>query len=86
MAYQGTILTATNLAELIPELWSSDINDFYRSKLVAAKHFWDVSDMVQGGGDTLHIPNLAEMTANDKTNGSEVTLNLGALIMVYIVE
>jgi len=75
MAYQGSIASATTLAKLIPELWSSEINDFYRSKLVAAKHFWNVSDMVQGGGDTLHIPNLAEMTANDKTNGSEVTLN-----------
>lgn len=68
--------TSTNLANLIPELWGGEkINNFYRSNLVAANHFWDVSDMASSGGDTIHIPTLTEMSANDKVNGSEVTLN-----------
>lgn len=75
MAYGGSVLSATNLAQMIPEIWSNDVNNFFRSKLVAAPHFWDVSEMVMNGGDTIHIPNLSQMTANDKANGSEITLN-----------
>lgn len=68
--------SATTLAKFIPEKWGgSAINNFFRNSLFAAKHFWDVSDLVSDGGDTIHIPNLSEMTANSKSNGSEVTLN-----------
>jgi hypothetical protein len=68
--------TAANLAELIPELWGGDkINDFYRSKLTAANHFWDVSELAAAGGDTINIPSLSEMSANDKDNNEKVTLN-----------
>jgi len=67
--------SATTLAVLIPEKWSSRINDFARAKLIAGNFFLDLSEDFIGGGDTLHIPNLSEMTANLKVNGSEVTLN-----------
>jgi len=76
MAFPTDTISATNLAVLIPEVWGGEaINEFYRSKLVAAGHFWDVSDLASGGGDTINIPNISEMTAHDKTNGAAVTLN-----------
>ena len=76
MALGSNHFSATNLANLMPELWGGEkINNFFRANLVAANHFWDVSDMAAQGGDTIHIPTLTEMSANDKVNGSEVTLN-----------
>ena len=68
--------SATTLAVAIPEIWGGTlINDIFRKKLKAAPFFWDVSEFASSGGDTIHIPNLTEMSANDKTNGSQVTLN-----------
>lgn len=76
MAFPTDSQSATSLAVLIPEQFGGEaINDFFRSKLVAANHFWDVSSLVSGGGDTINIPNLTQMTANDKVNATAVTLN-----------
>ena len=68
--------SATTLADLIPEKWSSKVNDFTRQELLAGSFFSDFSEDLMAGGDTLYIPNLTEMTAHSKTNGSEVTLSL----------
>lgn len=65
----------TSLDVLIPEIWGEGLNDFFRSRLVMAGFFTDRSDELADGGDILHTPNLSEMTANAKSNGSEVTLN-----------
>ena len=47
--------TSTNLANLIPQLWGGEvINNFFRSNLVAANHFWDVSELASEGGDTIN--------------------------------
>lgn len=67
--------SATTLAVMIPEVWGSKVNDFYRAKLKMAKFFVDRSDEVAEGGDILYTPNVTEMTANAKSAGSQVTLN-----------
>jgi len=67
--------TTTTADVLIPEIWSSKVNDFYRASLSCAKFFEDWSDELAGGGDVVHVPNLSQMTANTKTVGSQVTLN-----------
>ncbi len=67
--------TATTLDVLIPEIWSSKMNDFYRADLKAAAFFTDLSSELAGGGDILHIPNLSEMTAHTKSTATAVTLN-----------
>lgn len=67
--------TAADLAELIPEVWGSKINDFYRAKLKLAAFFTDRSDELSGGADALYTPNLTEMTANAKSNATVVTLS-----------
>ncbi len=66
--------TATDLAVFIPEIWQSRINDFFKARLVARPWVLDFSDSVSAGGDTIHIPNLTEMSTNTKVNGSQVTL------------
>lgn len=67
--------TGTTLAGVIPEIWTSKTNDFYRAALITANFFTDLSDEIAGGGDVFHIPTFAEMTANAKVVGSTVTLN-----------
>jgi len=75
MALGTDHFTATDLAVMIPEVWGSKVNDFYRAKLTMTKFFTDRSDEVAEGGDTLYTPNITEMTANSKSAGSQVTLN-----------
>lgn len=67
--------TPADLAVLIPEIWGQKINDFFKENLIMASHFMDRSDELSGGGDIIHTPNITEMSANTKANGSEVTLN-----------
>jgi len=75
MAYPTGTFTAAELAVFEPEVWGSQINDFFKCKLNLAAFFTDRSDEVRDGGDVLHTPNMSEMTANVKTNGAFVTLN-----------
>lgn len=75
MALGTDHFTAADLAVMIPEVWGSKINDFYRAKLKMAAFFTDRSDELVGGGDTLYTPNLTEMTANAKAAGTQVVLN-----------
>lgn len=67
--------TATDLDVFIPEVWGEKINEFLKTKLVLNGFFMDRSDELSEGGDTLHTPNISEMTANAKANATAVTLN-----------
>jgi hypothetical protein len=75
MAFPTDTFTASDLAELIPEVWGEKINDFYRAKLKVAPFFTNRSDELAEGGDTLHTPSLTEMSAAAKSNATAVTLN-----------
>lgn len=75
MAFPTNTSTGTTLADLIPSLWGSKINDFYKSKLVGAAFFADRSEELSDGGKVIYTPNLTEMSANAKVNGQAVTLN-----------
>ncbi len=57
------------------EIWGDRINDFFKCKLIIADFFTDRSGELAEGGNTLHTPNLTEMSANTKTNAVAVTLN-----------
>lgn len=67
--------TGTTLATTIPKIWGSRMNDYFRNALYGANFFTDLSSELGGGGSQLLIPTLSAMTANVKTNGSQVTLN-----------
>ena len=75
MAFPTTSMTSTTLANVIPDVWTSKLNDFYRAKLVCANFFTNLSSEITGGGKTFEIPNVAQMTANVKSNATAVTLN-----------
>jgi hypothetical protein len=75
MALPTGTFTATDLAEMIPEVWGEQVNDFYRAKLKMTSFFTNRSDELAEGGDTLYTPNLTEMSAASKSNATAVTLN-----------
>lgn len=70
-------VTTTTADKLIGEVWAPTVLAATEKKLFMAKRVLDFSDVASGAsrGDTIHIPNVANMTANDKTQGSQVTLN-----------
>jgi hypothetical protein len=66
--------TTTTGAVFIPELWSSEVLLATESALLMAPKVMRYDSMVQGKGDTIHIPNLSNLSANDKTASAQVTL------------
>lgn len=68
-------VTVADVAELTPKLWGEKINNFYKSKLVMASFFTDRSSELANGGSTLYTPNMTEMSAAVKSNGTAVTLS-----------
>jgi len=74
MALGTDHFVAADLAASIGEVWGSKINDFYRSKLVAAGFFTDRSEDVVAGGDIIHTPVIVELAASAKAAQTEVVL------------
>ena len=68
-------IDVTDAAVFIPELWSADVLIFRERALVMAQLVERYDSLVKGKGDYIHLPNLSELTANDKTANNEVTLN-----------
>lgn len=66
--------TTTTSAVLIPEIWSADVVRAAESALTMAPLVKRFDSQVKGRGDTLHVPNISNLSANDKTQTSEVTL------------
>jgi len=66
-------LTVTTSANFIPEKWSTDIMRATESNLVLANLIHDYSGLVKDNGDTIHVPNLSNLTANDKVAGADVS-------------
>lgn len=75
MALGTDHFTTTTADVMIPEIWGSRVNNFYRANLKAASFFEDWSEEVSQGGDIVHVPNISEMTAESKTAETEVTLS-----------
>ena len=68
-------LTTTTSAVFIPELWINPVIKATESRLVLADKVMRLDAEAKKYGDILHLPNVSNLTANDKTQGSEVTLN-----------
>lgn len=67
-------MTTTTLAVFIPEIWSNEVLRATEDALVMAPLVKRYDAMVQGKGDTLHIPNLTNLTASTKSANTQVTL------------
>lgn len=65
--------TVTTGAVFIPELWAYETLKAAEKALVMAPLVKRYDSLVKGKGDTIHIPNISNLSANDKTAGSEVT-------------
>ena len=75
MAFPTDTFTAADLAEHIPEIWGTKVNEFFRAKLKMAMFFTNRSDELAEGADALYTPGITEMSANAKVNATAVTLN-----------
>lgn len=74
MALGTNHLTTTTSAEFIPEVWSMEVLRQTENALVMAPMVKRFDSEVQRMGDTIHIPNLTNLTASDKTVSAQVTL------------
>lgn len=66
-------ITTTTAAVFIPEVWSVETLRAAEAALVTAPLVKRYDSLVKGRGDTIHIPKISNLSANDKTQGSEVT-------------
>lgn len=66
-------MTTTTSGVFIPEVWSIETLRAAESALVMAPLVKRYDSLVSGRGDTIHIPQISNLTANNKTQGSEVT-------------
>lgn len=66
-------MAGQNYLVFTPEVWSPRIDEYFKKKLVAGKHFLNFSNEVAQGGDTVHIPKIADSfagTAIAQTTGA----------------
>ncbi|MFQ6610708.1 MAG: hypothetical protein ACE5D7_07910 [Fidelibacterota bacterium] len=66
-------VTTTTAANFIPELWKEAILDYAERKFQLKNQVTDLSSLLSGGGDTLHIPRVDEETAAAKSADTAVT-------------
>lgn len=66
-------MTNTTHAVFLPEVWSNEILDEVEANLVLANLVTRKDMDVAKAGDTVHIPTVAGLTANDKTAGNSIT-------------
>lgn len=74
MALGSNHLTITSQANMIPEIWVDEVRAYLMANLVMAKLVKNF--MFEGRkGDTLHVPDVTELTANAKAANTAVTFN-----------
>lgn len=66
-------ITVTEADVFIPEIWSKDTVVATESKLVLGKLAWSF-DKDAKMGDTIHVPSLSNLVANDKVKNVKVQL------------
>lgn len=71
---ESNIYKRDNLSDIVPNIWGERYNDYFKANLIGANFFTDRSSELRGGGDTLYTPNIVAMSANTKSQQSEVTL------------
>lgn len=74
MALGSNHQTITTGSVFIPEIWSPEILRATENALVFANLIKRFDSLVTKAGDTIHIPNLTNLAASDKTASAQVTL------------
>lgn len=66
-------MTATTAEKFIDDVWSTELNRAIEFDIVIAALFTDWSSRMAGHGDTFHLVNRHNLTANTKSAGSDAT-------------
>lgn len=74
MALGANQQTITTGAVFIPEVWSPEVLRAAENALVMAPLVKRFDSLVTGKGDTIHIPNLSNLSATAKSANTQVTL------------
>lgn len=69
-----TSMTVTTGAVFIPEVWSAEVLRAVRANLVLADKVHRYDADVKAFGDKIHIPNVSNLSVNQKTAGNPVTI------------
>ena len=64
----------TELAVFIPEIWTDAVRASFKKSLVMGNLATDYSSLVTGGGDTIHIPSVADV-ADAAVKAAHVPVN-----------
>jgi hypothetical protein len=70
--FTGDVTQNSDVTVFIPELWSAGVYRYFEKKLVLKPFFDDYSSLVQGKGDTLHIPTVQEVASAAKAANTSV--------------
>ena len=57
----------------VPEVWGPAVELAFKEKLVFGALAKDLSQMVSGGGDTVHLPTIDQIASGDKTAEQAIT-------------
>ncbi|MDE2106324.1 MAG: hypothetical protein KGL39_54395, partial [Patescibacteria group bacterium] len=72
VSYGGSPVTTTTAAVFLPTIWSVETLRATEKALVAAPLVKRFDSLVTGRGQTINIPNISNLSANDKTQGDSV--------------
>jgi len=68
-----TDTTSTTVDDIVPELWSKDLELAAQAKRVARNLIRVNTDLRTSGGDIIHIPKQGKITASSLTEGTDIT-------------
>lgn len=71
------------LQKFIPEVWGESIKDYMEKKLVVGGMARDLSAMVAGGGDIIHLPQHDEIVAGALYGGASGALESGGAPLTF---
>lgn len=74
MALGTDQITVTTADKFIPDVWSMEVLRATEDALVMAPLVKRYDALVAARGDTIHIPNLTNLSANNKSANAQVTL------------
>lgn len=74
MALGTSHVTPTSLANAIPNVWTRFVRMATTPAYYMAKLVYRADDETKGGGTTLEVPHVSNLTASSFTEGSQVTL------------
>jgi len=84
--FTGDVTQNSDVDVFVPELWSDGVYRYFEKALTLKPFFDDYSSLVQGRGDTLHIPTIQEVASADKSANTSVdyTANVETTISLSI--